>query len=76
MALTEGRRLQLVARGVPVELESLGLGRGLETVEMHIEIGDAVIGIEPHYFLEVCHPAFHCRARDKGQAPVRAVAIA
>ena len=68
--LAERRRLQLVARGVPVELEALRLGRSFQPVEMLVEIGDAVVRIELHHFFKVPHHASFIPCRpDKAQAP-------
>src|SRR6185503_19329350 len=69
-ALAEGRRLQLVARAVAVELEALRLGRLAQPVEMLVQIGEPVVGVEPHGLFEVVHPRLHCRLSDKGQAPI------
>ena len=69
-ALAEGRRLELVARGVAVELEAALVGRRLAAGRDAVEVGDALIGVEAHHFFKVgSSPPFIVGASDKGQAP-------
>ena len=49
----EGRGLKLVARGMAVELEAERFGRLLQPVEMLVEVGDPLFGIEAHHFFKV-----------------------
>ena len=72
LALAEGRCLELVAGGVTVEPEAARLGRQLQPVEMRIQIGNPVLGIEPHHFFKlviVPHPSFIRRAIHEAQPP-------
>ena len=46
--LAESRGLEFVARRVTIELEALRFGRMLQRIEMRIEIGDSLFGIEIH----------------------------
>jgi hypothetical protein len=41
-----------------VELEALRFGGGLEPIEMEIEVGDPLVGIELHRLFEVAHLPF------------------
>src|SRR5439155_7525534 len=75
-ALAERRRLELVARGVAVELEASGVRRGLQPVEMIVEIGDALVGIKTHRLFEIGHRPLHHQPRCKGQAPELTAAAA
>lgn len=72
VALAEGRRLKLVAGGVTVEPEAARFGRQLEPVEMRIQIGNPVLGIEPHHFFQfviVPHRSLIRRPIHEAQAP-------
>src|SRR6185295_9872775 len=55
-ALAEGRGLELVAGGVAVELEALGLGSLLEPVEVPVEVRDPLGRVEAHGLFKVGHP--------------------
>ena len=74
-----GRRLPKVAACSSLRaawrsnLKPLRVRLGFQPVEMLVEVGDALIGIETHRLFEIGHRRLHCRARDKGQARLRAL---
>ena len=69
-ALAEGRRLELVARGVAVEPKPCASAAAFEPVEMRVEVGDPVFGIEPHDLFKVVivPPLRHSFAAQSGDA--------
>ena len=72
VALSEGRRLELVPGGVAIEPEATRFGRLLQPVEMRIQVGYPVLRIEPHHFFKfviVPHCLFIRRAIRRAQAP-------
>jgi hypothetical protein len=53
---------------MPIELEALRLGRTFQPVEMHVEVGDAVLRVETHDFFQVGHHPFIVVADPKGKS--------
>ena len=68
--LAEGRRLELVSSRMTVELEPLGVGGQSETIKMHVEIGDPLVGIKLHRLFKIAHETHSSSGAKQRTSPI------